>query len=236
MDKVQSIVEFDVSEKAWGIYKMLYGKNMGSIDFLNDVKKDKKRFYIVKSFEYNGKASKQIKFSGELDFNISKKRVFGFGQSRYDQFKKFLNAANEKNKDKYLEFLNDWCNKLCYQEYNISLMPQTGCLQLVKKNVGNDRLDVFVWCLNEYYTQSSNIIFNFCSFENIESLKSYLDIFNNINEYCEAVYHINKTLTDELVVSGSKALDSAERVMEYLDLAYEFCEQKKQYIENHNNS
>lgn len=223
--------EYDVKFDSWQIYSLIYKNNIGLIDYDKDVKTKNGRQYVRKSFEYNGKRSIEISFSGETDFNISKQRIYGYGNSRFEQFKKLLMKADQDTQKKYLDLLERCCDDFYYSQLNISLMPQTGNLQNVKKGVGNDRLDVFVWCLNEYYMQTSNIVFNYCSCENMEFLRSYLDIFETIYEYCEAVYHIDKMLTKKLIISGRKAIDSAERVIEYIKLANNFWEQKKKYID-----
>lgn len=230
MEKENDDIEYDVNSDSWQIYSLIYKNNIGSI-VDKDVKTNNGRKSVTKSFEYNGKKSKEISFSGETDFNFSDKKVFGYGKSRFKQFSKFLTEAEQDTQKEYLVLLKRCCKDFYHSQVNISLMPQTGNLQNVKQGVGNDRLDVFVWGLDEYYMQRSNIIFNHCSSENMEYIRSYLDIFETIYEYCEAVYHIDKTLTKKLIISGRKAIDSAERVIEYIELATNFWEQKKKYID-----
>lgn len=226
--------EYDVKFSSWEIYSHIYKENFDdNIVYDEDVIVKGKRPYINRKFKYNKKISKELGFSGEIDFNFSKKRIFGLGDSRYNQYKKLIKEGCLDNASRYKEYITklEECEKKLYSQANISLMPKTGGLQLVKKGVGNDRLDVFIWTLHEYYEYGiTGQVFSRCSCENMEHLKSFLDLFENINEYCEAVYHIDKNLSHDLCVSGSKIIDSAERVIEYMKLAERFWTQKEEYI------
>ncbi|MBX4262459.1 hypothetical protein KTC96_09980 [Clostridium estertheticum] len=226
--------EYDVKFGSWQIYSHIYKDNFhDKIIYDEDVVVKEKRPYITRKFKYNSKISKELDFSGETDFNFSKKRIFGLGDNRYNQYKKLIKKEYLDNPSKYKEYITklEECEKKLYSQANISLMPKTGGLQLVKKGVGNDRLDVFIWTLNEYYEYGiTSQVFSTCSCENMEYLKSFLDLFENVNEYCEAVYHIDKELSDDLCVSGSKMIDSAERVIKYMELADRFWTQKEKYI------
>ncbi len=52
------------------------------------------------------------------------------------------------------------CVKLYKSVLNISLMPQTGNLQITKKGIGNDRVDTFIWALDSYYNDETSLLFN----------------------------------------------------------------------------
>lgn len=218
--------EYDVENSSWNVYKCMY-KDYLEINSDNITKKGTQRPYIKSSLIYNGKKSEELSFSGETDFNFSKTKVFGYGRNRYNHFKKFLDKKDVNS----IHMLDTCCDNF-HSQVNISLMPQTGCLQLVKKSIGNDRLDTFVWCLNEYYHHRNSLVFNFCSYENLNALTSFLELFQNIHEYCRVIYCIDSKLTDHLVESGRKPIDSAKRVTEYMELANEFWTQKRYYLDN----
>lgn len=219
--------EYDVTAAAWEIYKKLYSTNIDNlIDNLKIIPKG--RPFITTTFKYNGKESSSLDFSGETDFNFGDTKIWGLGRSHYDHFKKILEAEKHS---KNIEILNK-CRKFHHSELNISLMPKTGNLQSVKKGIGNDRLDVFICCLNEYYLQRNNFIFNYSSFENLPLLKSFLDLFHNVYEYCDAIYHIDTNLTHDLILSGGRSLNSLDRVIEYMKLANTFWAQKGAYIKS----
>lgn len=213
--------EYDVTRSSWDIYRCMYKDHL-HICPDSIIKKGTQRAYIKSSFIFNGKKSEELAFSGETDFNFSRTKIFGYGRSRYEHFKKLLGKTDVY----HIHMLDTCCDKFHSQE-NISLMPKTGSLQLVKKCIGNDRLDVFVWCLNEYYQHRSSLIYNFCSYENLNALKSFLELFQNIHEYCKVIYCIDSKLTDDLVDSGRKPIDSAKRAIEYMELAHAFWRQKE---------
>lgn len=215
--------EYDVTSTAWKIYKKLYNTNVADWEIIS-----KGRPYIETTFKYKAQKSKRLSFSGETDFNFGDTKIVGLGRSHYDHFKKILEPKADSED---IEVLNN-CRKLCHSEINISLMPRTGNLQSVKKGIGNDRLDAFLCCLNEYYLQGNNFIFNYSSYKNTPFLKSFLDLFHNVYEYCEVIYHIDTNLTHDLILSGGRAIDSPNRVIEYMKLANSFWAQKRAYIKS----
>lgn len=118
---------------------------------------------------------------------------------------------------------------------NISLMPQTGNLQSVKQGIGNDRIDTFIWAIDEYYNGNSNLLINHSSYENIEPLRTYLNIFGSnrgIYNYCKTIYHIDESLVDRMIASGKQAIDTSDRIIDFMDLAVEFWQQKLCFLSN----
>ena len=112
----------------------------------------------------------------------------------------------------------------------ISLISKLGNLQAVKQGIGNDRLDTFVWALSEYYRDNSNLILNHSTYPSLKYLKRYLNMFNSVDQYCENVYHIDQTLVGKLIESGKLAIDTPERMIEFLKLAIEFWEQRASFL------
>ena len=80
------------------------------------------------------------------------------------------------------------CVKLYKSVLNISLMPQTGNLQITKKGIGNDRVDTFIWALDSYYNDETSLLFNNSSFNNTSYLKEYLDLFRT-DQKEETIYN-----------------------------------------------
>lgn len=112
-------------------------------------------------------------------------------------------------------------------------MPVTGNMQSVKKGIANDRIDTFIWALDQYYRGKSNLLMNYASFENAKVLKKYLNIFENANDYCQVIYHINDSLVDELIASGIRTLDKAENIVNYMNLAIKFWKEKIMFFRKH---
>lgn len=216
--------EFDVSDVAWEIYRLMYAENLPK-DFKVF---ENKRKYISEKFKYNTIVSEKINFSGDTDFNFT----YGFAHSRLECYENFIiksnNRKTEMNSDK-LGLLKD----LTYSIVNISLMPQTGNLQSVKQGTGNDRIDTFIWAVDQYYRGNSSLLINYSSYQNISPLKSYLNIFGGnkgVYNYCKTIYHINESLVDKMIDSGKQAIDTLDRVINFMDLAFEFWCQKLSFL------
>lgn len=174
--------EFDVSNIAWEIYKLLYEDN-----FVNGFKIESPpdgRKYIDEIYTVgNKKSSIALNFSGETDFNYTK----GYAHSRLEAYKNLVN--DDKVPEKYKKYMKVYFENLkifgdlTYSIVNVSLIPQSGNLQAVKQGIGNDRLDTFVWALDKYYSKRSNLLFNHSSAQNMSALNEYLDMFNGVDEY-----------------------------------------------------
>lgn len=212
--------EFDSSNLAWLIYKIFYGT-----DFFIEKKRTKNRKYSKLVV-----GDKEINMSGDTDFNFGP----GWSHSIYHKFEKYL---SEEPKDYYSFYKSQLkkCKKLYKSILNISLMPQTGNLQSTKKGIGNDRLDTFIWALDSYYKGETYLLFNNSSFANTLYLKGYLDLFKRddgkaIYNYCSKIYCIGQELVDDLILSGKEAIDSPERVLNYMRLSFRFWCQKLNHI------
>lgn len=220
--------EFDSNPIAWKIYNLMYAENF--VEAFEII--DKPRKHIKNSFSYKGKHTSQMNFSGETDFNFG----HGWAHTKYEKYVKLITqtSISQEDETKYSNHLNI-CSKLYKSIVNISIMPQTGNLQSAKKGIGNDRMDVFIWALAEYYNKSSNVLTNYCSYENMESLQKYLDIFGDVYNYCDAIYHINESLVNDLIKSGKESIDSVERMVSYMDLASKFWRQKIVFLKKKRN-
>ncbi|MDY4029041.1 MAG: hypothetical protein SOY46_07295 [Butyrivibrio crossotus] len=217
--------EFDTSNEAWEVYKLLYEANFH--DGI-ELKQNKRRRFIEERITVNNRTSaKPINFSGDTDFNYTK----GFAHSRLTAYRKYLKDG--KIPGKYAKIYSNNLTifeELTYSIVNVSLIPQNGNMQAIKQGVGNDRLDTFIWALDEYYNKTSNVLFNHSSANNMPVLKEYLAMYQDVYEYCATVYHINESLVDELIESGKRAVDSPERVIEFMNLTYRFWTQKAKFL------
>lgn len=217
--------EFDTSNEAWEVYKLLYEVNFP--DGI-ELKQNKRRRFIEERITVNNRTSaKPINFSGDTDFNYTK----GFAHSRLTAYRKYLKDGRIPGK--YAKIYSNNLTifeELTYSIVNVSLIPQNGNMQAIKQGVGNDRLDTFIWALDEYYNKTSNVLFNHSSANNMPVLKEYLAMYQDVYEYCATVYHINESLVDELIESGKRAVDSPERVIEFMNLTYRFWTQKAKFL------
>lgn len=167
-----------------------------------------------------------VEVGGEIDFN--------FKNAKYDYFRKTIendNSITYDDREKLLEKLEKYAESHHSIE-NCSIMPCTGKLQITKQYIGNDRLDVFVRAIKEYYEGETALLLTHTTPENMSRLKAYLGMFEGVVDYCKQIYFINEELVWELVSSGYKAIDSAKRVEEYMRLAEGFWGQKTQFFNN----
>lgn len=144
-----------------------------------------------------------------------------------------MNFEEKKNLNNIILRYND----LTYTPCNISLLPVPGGLNNIKKALGNDRLDTFLFTLKLYYDEEYTSLILSASagssppfIKNRNALKEFLDSFGSIYNYCEKMYHINdKDVVNTLCESGSKPIDTAERVKYYLELATQFWGNKYEF-------
>lgn len=221
-------IEYDVSEVAWEVYKKMYYKYI--LDLLES-KKGTKRKFAIGNFKHNNKEIVQIKFSGETDFNFKK----GWAHTNLTKYEKLLLSIDDKVYQEMYRNNLKLCKELMHTVVNISLMPQTGNIQCAKKGLGNDRIDTYVWALHLYYTKGIFLLSNYSSIENYKSLKDFVDIFKNEEDYCKVMYGIDRGLVRRLVESGCKAIDTPERTIEYMNLALSFWNQRLRLLNSLNN-
>lgn len=229
--KLNDTDEYDVKFGSWKLYDILYRSNgfvPDGIDFEEDVNKDGRRRFISKRVCHSAKEM-VIDLSGETDFNFGRKKIFGWGKSRMQYFKYYLKYVPKEEREIYSKLLSI-CEKHFYSPLNISLLPKTGGLNLVKKAIGNDRIDTFIWALDEWYKGGACLLLNCSSNENIASVKEYLGLFKNVYDYCNTIYFIEDALVRDLISSGTKPIDSYQRAKEYMILATRFWKQKREVI------
>ena len=163
---------------------------------------------------------------GETDFNFNAKKVA--------YFKKFLDVDSGSRLEDLA--LLDFCKSMHHALVNFSLMPSCGNLQGFKGSYEKqDRLDSFVWSLNNYYTFPGNkfntAVIENASFYNKQTLVEYLDSFNDIYDYCKKIYFIEDTIfVDKLISNGTSLFRSSSDVVKYLQLAIEFWDMKEDYF------
>lgn len=239
----------DSSEKIWTeYYKPFYSKigwDFWQIFDYEQLEQKNERCYAKcheESVKY-GKSFIECKLGGELDFN--------FNSSKYKRYKEIINKDNKVNKVKAIKLLNE-CEKRQWRRCNFSVLITSGGLNNVKGTLSQehgkrslDRFDVFVFVLNDYFSirkikeDYMHIIFSDSwrsARENRECLYNYLRLFENIEDYFKKNYNIiaeegrNKKLINDLIESGSKPIDSRERVVEYLKLANLYWNSKEDGI------
>jgi len=199
--------------------------------------------------------------SGETDINLKMGHYTHFA-NRLETIAKNDGNLSKETKAEISNLLNG-LTKLHHTLVNFSLMQSMGRLQQYKKTICGERIDTFIYDLNILYNlcaskingeieslfmelinmEGKNLIKQLYimypeSKENIIELLNYLMQFQDIYDYCEKIYFLekdykietSKLLVDALIESGDKPLDSANRVIEYIKLAIDFWNAKLTYF------
>lgn len=198
------ITEFDLTNIA--TYDDLYGNGFKNKDIrlLAGIKQ-------TSPYSIKGKLWSKFTLGGDCDFN--------FNYFKVDKFKKIL---GESNKD--LEY----CSRKHHTLLNFSIMAATGRMNNFKNSIDPlDRLDTFVYHLNQYFTMNSQLIFSESGL-NKEPLRNFLDSFDDVYDYCKKIYFINdKKFVERIIYEGKMPLKKPEDVKRYMKLAKDFWSEKQ---------
>ena len=250
-------VEFDSSMDAWKYFQKVYKEENWSLikefDMASPMtygekhKKSKEsqpelsRYlcWIKEDSEKIKDFGKYFSFGGDCDFN--------FNDKKKSKFKKIANESEELTKQ--LQF----CCSKHYSYENLSIMPATGGLNILKGRLyldcnsnticlakeeffeptAYDRLDTFVCCLNNFYTNDDKLVLQADKYGvNKKCLENFLLTFADIYDYCHKIYFIDRGLVDLLIENGTKPIETPEALGKYMELANLFWEQKKEYCKS----
>ena len=222
----------DTNDLVWEMYKMIYKDGELSkyfnIENCTIESKTQKNTRIERKYApINDEGKKifgeNIQLSGDVIFNFSDTRCNGYENSIEEDY-------NVIRQIEYKEKLEE-CKKMHDSFENCALMISTGKLQQTKQHIGNDRGDVFVWALDEYYKGNNERVLEWAPKDKARILREFLNYFHDVYKYCEVFYNItDKGFIDRLIQSGSKALDSADKVENYIDLALKFWDERAEYM------
>lgn len=227
----------DSDRRIWqAVYVKAYAKKKigEKFDIYNAKESVERKRIVAKSRECNG-----IEVGGETDFNFGSK-IGIHRQSKYGIYKKILGSIDDKERKKEALKLLEFCKQKTHKIDNFSLILCNGSLQTLKGVLDKDRIDLFIYLLDNYYRGKDELILSHCVPDYEEILKEYLNLFkveNDIKEsifnYCKEVYHIsNRSLVKDLINSGKKSINTPDRVIEYMKLAVRFWNCKSAYYQN----
>lgn len=225
-------------------------------DYPKSESSEKKRVY-AKCYKNSEKYSEiflNCQLGGEMDFNFNSNRIPKmWRKGKYEYYENLIKKDSEmtqNDKNKAYKLLKE-CKKRQYRCCNLSVFIRTGGLNNIKGKISQDkraldRFDVFVFVLNDYFDKRNkyekngyredymHIIFSEAwhgAKENRERLYEYLKLYRNIEDYFKKNYNINnKELIKDLIESGSKPIDSGNRVIEYLEFAKRYWNAKEDGI------
>lgn len=190
-----------------------------------------KRLYESKNL--NIKKLGNFRMSGETDFN--------FKDIKFKYYKDLINedkTISDCEKEKIIKQLEE-CKKMHHSLCNFSLIPMTGGMNNVKGMLQQDRIDRFIYVLDDYFKNKNNItnykhhIFSQCRSNKIiqEALSEYLSLFDDIYDYCRKIYKIDDAkFVERFIESGSKEISTANQVREYMNLAEQYWKMKAEFI------
>lgn len=216
--------EYDSSREMWTFYDKVYQSVFSTINEVSMTTENYVRYY---------KKLNDITFAGEVDFNFSKdgkNSKVGYLNETVNNDPLFCDnkekSEEEKLKKEILDLI-EAASKHHHSVENVSMMASTGKMQITKQNIGNDRFDVFVYAIDEYCKGNTAWLLAHCTPENKAALCKFLEMICSkdgklcSDEYYSKIYKItDKTLIDDLKRSGKLSIDSAQRVLEYVSLAY----------------
>ena len=190
----------DSDKSAWDFYLKYYGESL---------------YKEGKIFLFSNKVE-SIEVNGDVSFNIDS-TVFNKGTKLYESILKETNIS---------EGLKDSLGVIRYSPLNISIMPNTGGLNIIKKSLGNDRFDTFAYFINQYYEGFKTPIINAGSLTmgigNRLILEKFLDSYKTAGEFFEDIYGIDETFVNELIESGKSLITNKEEYCAYIKLAHKY--------------
>lgn len=237
-------IHYDSSAPVWEMYRIIYEGGMLSdvfnIDKYNPAKarncaeiKNEDAIKEMGNKKYENLPNKtKTSLSGDVIFNFkAKEKEKDNTPHPYEIYKSYIETDhNIVRQNEYLDRLNK-CKSMHHSFENCALMLQQGNLQNAKQGIGKDRGDTFIWALDEYYKGKSEMVLNHATQQNSGILREFLNYFDDVYEYCEVFYNItDKGFIDRLIQSGSKALDSADKVENYIDLALRFWDERAEFM------
>lgn len=196
------------------LYKCLYLKEEWQfwdlIDW-NNLKKDSSGYYVqilnyqtIQSLDISDEYKEFVKdfptfkLSGDTDF----------GSGKVKELQKDVEFRSSMHKFK-----------------NFSLMPRSGGMNNAKGTIYNDNFLRFLFVLNEFYLNNKNQTFvknNLCQGNgkiNSESLFRFLNLFDDVYDYCKKIYFIDEELVDEFIDNKNveDSENSTEKYLAYAD-------------------
>lgn len=239
------IFDPDSSPYAIEYFKKIYGnsdwKLIDEFDFNNLEKTSNRKGFSRLHIRLNHESSYRNTGMFWMKFKLSGDTEFNFNENK----EKYLRKKNMSVENKKLL---EECSSKHHTLLNMSLLPTTGSLNVLKSrlSVPNDgviiyssnhtpecldRQDTFISALNDYFNNRKNELILSKSGKNREPLINYLNEFSNIYDYCNKVLFIkDKSLVNLLIENGAKPINTESDVLNYINIAQQYWEEKEKNI------
>ena len=226
-----SVITPNISDRdsdAWDFYNIIYNNQQNNS--FNLIMSNSSAELFLTTINDN------IIFNGDVIFNFS---------DTHKRLNKYLSYISDSTLQKKYRNKLESINPLL----NISLLISSGDLQGSKQGIGFDRGDTFLWALDQYFNDISEIILNHATWQMSLYPREFLDYIkttSNCNPhdvifyYCSIFYNLeinisNKELIRDLIHSGSRAIDNEHAAIRYIELALRFWNARRNSINNYTN-
>ena len=173
---------------------------------------------------YLEKSEKSIRVNGDQCINIK------LGNP-YDCLGSIVKIGETPNDN--IKELNDLIVYYSHTILNYSVLPVTGGLNNIKWRLGSDRIDTFIFVLDQYYKGINQAVILNSGSSNGDigtrnKLKEILDSFGSVDGFVSVIYGIDPITSEEFVKraidSGSKPILGIAGLCDYMNLAVDFWE------------
>ena len=143
-----------------------------------------------------------------------------------------LNKLSEDSVKK-IEELNLLIDYYSHTILNYSILPVTGGLNNIKWRLGSDRIDTFIFVLDQYYKNINRAIILNSGSSNGDvgtrkKLESFLSSFGSVEEFVSFIYRLDpddsKKFIKDSLGSGSEPILDIKGLCQYMELAVDFWE------------
>ncbi len=202
-----NIIQSDSCDEAFGFYENIYN-NLSYKGYINRYRRNVAVYRAV---------NKEFIVSGDICFNIR------FG-NRSDCIGSLVPADVK---------LPEVFNKYMHSCLNMSILPVQGQLNNIKKGIGDDRIDTFIWALNLYYTGYGKVLlinngnYKRSNMSNRLNIVDFLNEFKDVYHFCSVIYSISKKMVDRMINSGANPITILPDLESYVLLTIDFWKERE---------
>lgn len=173
-------------------------------------------------------------YDNDIDIEISGDVVFNFNDKKCKLYEDIINQDKEFTEEvkKCILDMLEKCKNMHNSPQNVSMIIKTGGLNNFKQGIANDRMDVFICEINNYYEGNKlRILEHGCmpknSFSNRQELEKIMTKIGEgkegFNNFVLLFYHLkDERLIESIIQSGHNRIKDCRSLYRYMCLAYEY--------------